>query len=265
MVNKRLRKRIIIIAIYIIIFVISFLTLKYLFSLGATCSDKLQNQGEKGIDCGGPCKPCGQTETAQDLIILEKAIIAGGNDSYDIALRINNQNMNFGLKNFSYELIFKDSAGNEVGNYSGTSFILPAEKKYLVINGVKTNNNATPVSFDVKFGEQKWEEFKDSFERPQLNIYSKRYNQISAGVGNELFAVFRNEGSYDLNRVFISVILRNSQNKIIAVGSTEKNTLRSKEEREFRLIWPYPMENETPNIEIEAYTNMLDPLNLIKI
>jgi len=24
----------------------------------ATCSDNIQNQGEEGIDCGGPCKPC---------------------------------------------------------------------------------------------------------------------------------------------------------------------------------------------------------------
>ncbi|MBK8414265.1 MAG: hypothetical protein IPL22_06950 [Bacteroidetes bacterium] len=24
----------------------------------ATCSDGIQNQGETGIDCGGPCAPC---------------------------------------------------------------------------------------------------------------------------------------------------------------------------------------------------------------
>jgi len=27
-------------------------------SSGATCSDGLQNQGETGVDCGGPCDPC---------------------------------------------------------------------------------------------------------------------------------------------------------------------------------------------------------------
>ncbi|WP_437334107.1 Ig-like domain-containing protein [Sorangium sp. So ce394] len=26
---------------------------------GATCSDGIQNQGETGVDCGGPCAPCG--------------------------------------------------------------------------------------------------------------------------------------------------------------------------------------------------------------
>ncbi len=28
---------------------------------GATCSDSIQNQGETGVDCGGPCAPCGAT------------------------------------------------------------------------------------------------------------------------------------------------------------------------------------------------------------
>ena len=25
-----------------------------------TCADGIQNQGEDGIDCGGPCSPCGK-------------------------------------------------------------------------------------------------------------------------------------------------------------------------------------------------------------
>ena len=28
------------------------------FQLGETCFDGIQNQGEEGVDCGGPCKPC---------------------------------------------------------------------------------------------------------------------------------------------------------------------------------------------------------------
>ena len=31
-----------------------------------TCSDGIQNQGETGIDCGGPCPPCGVAPTCSD-------------------------------------------------------------------------------------------------------------------------------------------------------------------------------------------------------
>ncbi len=34
----------------------------------ATCSDGIQNQGETGIDCGGPCAPCPTTPTCTDGI-----------------------------------------------------------------------------------------------------------------------------------------------------------------------------------------------------
>ena len=33
-----------------------------------TCSDGIQNQGETGIDCGGPCPACGGTPTCSDGI-----------------------------------------------------------------------------------------------------------------------------------------------------------------------------------------------------
>lgn len=46
-------------------------------SLTATCTDGVQNQGETGIDCGGPCKPC---ETCSDSIKdqNEEGIDCGG-------------------------------------------------------------------------------------------------------------------------------------------------------------------------------------------
>lgn len=33
---------------------------------GATCSDGIQNQGETGVDCGGPCPPCSSTHNIGD-------------------------------------------------------------------------------------------------------------------------------------------------------------------------------------------------------
>jgi hypothetical protein len=35
---------------------------------GPTCTDGIQNQGETGIDCGGPCAPCPPTPTCNDGI-----------------------------------------------------------------------------------------------------------------------------------------------------------------------------------------------------
>ena len=46
----------------------------------ATCSDGIQNQGETGVDCGGPCAPCPDPETCTDGIQNqgEEGIDCGG-------------------------------------------------------------------------------------------------------------------------------------------------------------------------------------------
>ena len=36
---------------------------------GATCSDGIQNQGETGVDCGGPCTPCSTACSENEVVI----------------------------------------------------------------------------------------------------------------------------------------------------------------------------------------------------
>jgi len=42
-----------------------------------SCSDKIQNQGETGIDCGGPCGPCFGFETEKETEIPAQNLITG--------------------------------------------------------------------------------------------------------------------------------------------------------------------------------------------
>jgi hypothetical protein len=43
----------------------------------ATCTDGIQNQGETGIDCGGPCPPCTPVNTSGTLTFNVYQICAG--------------------------------------------------------------------------------------------------------------------------------------------------------------------------------------------
>ena len=56
----RLRKQIISgLVIFLILFLISYLIfLTIRGPVAASCFDGKKNQGEEGIDCGGPCPPC---------------------------------------------------------------------------------------------------------------------------------------------------------------------------------------------------------------
>ena len=58
--NKYIKKQIIIAFVYLIILAVIGTGFYFLFLKPTlpSCSDKIQNQGEAGVDCGGPCSLC---------------------------------------------------------------------------------------------------------------------------------------------------------------------------------------------------------------
>jgi hypothetical protein len=65
------KRRIKIIVGYIILFSVIAFALYLIFSPAATCYDKIKNQGEKEVDCGGPCAPCKNIGQTKDLFVQE--------------------------------------------------------------------------------------------------------------------------------------------------------------------------------------------------
>lgn len=261
--DPRLTKRILISFIYLCIFAIMGILLYYFFSPKATCFDKIKNQKEADIDCGGPCSPCKEIKETKDITVLEKAVVFGGNDSFDVVVRLQNPNDAFGASSFEYNMFLKDLEGNILAQQTGNSFILPAEKKYIQVLGIKTKDNKMPTIVEIEIKNLRWEVLS-AIERPALNIYSKQYAPLQIGTGSVVQAILRNESPYDLNKVNVVVILRNAKGDVIGLSGTEKNTVRSREERDFRLTWPYAINDEVKNVDIEAYSNVFDLQNFIK-
>lgn len=248
---------------YLVVFSLLGFLLHYLFTPSATCSDKKQNQGETGIDCGGPCAPCKAVAQTQDLVVTEKAFAIGGNNTYDAVARVENPNNGTGAAQFSYEFTLKDDAGAVIGTSDGTSFILPAEKKYIPSLGITTDPSKVPATVDIAITGVQWGQLP-GIDKPALNIYNKRFDPLAGGVGGQAYGLLRNESIYDLNKISIVVVLRDQGGKIIGINTTEKNTIRSNEQQDFLLTWPYQLDGQVANIEMEAYSDMFDSQNFIK-
>ena len=227
-----------------------------------TCFDGKQNQREEGVDCGGPCQPCEEEINAQELKVIEEAFVYGGPRKYDVMAKISNPNDQFGSPRFSYKFILKDSAGNNLAEQKGESFILPFETKYLIETNLETQSN--PANLEIVITECQWERFF-AYKEPQLNIYHKRYDLISSGaVFGEAFGLLVNESEFDFNTININVILRDSSGKPLSFNSTEMRTITSHEERDFKLVWPISFPGEVQNIEMEAEADVYNSQNFIK-
>jgi hypothetical protein len=255
-------KRIIIILIYLAIFGIVSYFIYLAVRPAPTCLDGKKNQNEQGIDCGGPCAACQKEIAAQDIKTEETAFVYGGPGRFDVLAKISNPNNEYGSSNFSYEFILKGAAGEELSRRNGEEFVLPGETKYIIETNLETNGQPQSVEYSIK--KTQWQEFIN-FQKPQLNIYSKRYDLISGGVGfSEAYGLLKNESPFDFNFIKIKVVLRDGFGKPVALNTTDMQTVSSGEQRDFRLLWPASFPGDVQGVEMEAEADVFDSQNFIK-
>ena len=113
--------------------------------------------------------------------------------------------------------------------------------------------------------EVKWARFSGYQEKPSINIYQKRYNKISSGAGfSEAFGLLVNDSPYDFRSIFVRVILRDDDNKPLAFNTTEMRTVKSQEERDFRLVWPSTFLGTVEKMEMEVDADVYHSHNFVR-
>ena len=256
-------------------FIIAFTYLSIVIALGLfvyftfikapeTCGDGKKNQNETGIDCGGVCTTvCEENVVGEALEIKEVAFVSGGVGVYDVLSKVYNPNDEIGALSFQYVFILKDASGNILAEKSGTSFILPQETKSLMELNIPLTGVPATVTFTASNAE--WKRFSGYQDKPQINIYQRRYDQISSGAGfGEAYGLVSNESPYDFRSLSVKVILRDEAGKLLAVNMTEMRSVKANEERDFRLLWPAAFPGTVATVEMEADADIYNSDNFMQ-
>ena len=252
------RKKIVIILIYLAVFSLIISGLYSIFKPKPSCFDGIQNQNEKGLDCGGICQKVCDEIKAQDLIVKESALIPSGVvGKYDFYVKIFNPNAVFGGRSIAYEIKFNDATGNAITAKQGSSFILPGEEKYIIENNVELSSE--PISQIFKIVSVDWARFDDYYEKPDIQIVNKNYSEVSDGIGfANAQGLLRNRSSFDFDSIKIQVILKDLDGKILALNSTEMKTIRAGEDRDFKVFWPSSFPGIVSSMEVQAEVNVFN-------
>ena len=261
---NKVSKRIVIISFYLIFFLILGGVLYFLVIPEPTCFDGKQNQGELGVDCGGPCQPCPQKIKLQPLRVvnLEYVKNQGGNGD-DIVLQISNPNEQYGLAEFNF--VLKDDQGRQSRVYK--EFILPKETKYVVIKDFVIADDAQSLS--VRFGDQnkfKWRKIDHYDFFPKLVIHNEEYRLVDLERGEyaQVRGLITNKSAVDYETIKVKGILRDNQGKLIGAGYHILNTLAAAETREFIIHFSQRRYPAMANLEMEAETNIFQGENYVK-
>ncbi len=229
-----------------------------------TCFDGRQNQDEQGTDCGGICaNACVEKIIGVDLERKEVSFVPAGTGSYDVLGQIYNPNDVAGASSFRYVFELKGADGRVLATRSGESYILPQETKYLPAVNVAAPGTVTSVTLVIS--DVQWERFSGYRERPAVNIYQKRYNQISSGAGfGEAYGLLSNESPYDFRSLSVIVILRDGGGKLLALNTTEMRTVQAGEERDFRLVWPTAFPGTVERVEMTVDADVYHSENFLR-
>lgn len=256
--EKRDKKRLAIVAVYAVIFIgIAFLIYKWTRPT-KTCFDGIKNQNEQGVDCGGVCAKNCPIKAKEKLIVRRTGFVEGGVvNNYDVFGEVNNPNITLGAGNFDYEFRVKDADGNLIAERKGKSFILPGDSKYLVETNI--GSRKIPAGVELNVGNAEWVAANDYYERPALKVVNKNYNEISSGTGfAEATGLLKNESPFDFNSVLLRVIMADISGNIVAVNSTQMNTVKTGENRDFRVAWPNKFSGKAGNMNVQVEVNVFD-------
>ena len=255
---ENIKKRVVIILAYLVIFSVVGWGFYAIFGTKATCFDNMKNQNEEDVDCGGVCfKKCGKIE-AQALVVGEVGVVESSIvGQYDFFGIVSNPNSLYGSASFDYQVKFSDEAGMALGEKSGHSFILPGDRKYIIENNITLPS--VPAKIEMTISNSSWIEFNEEYSKPELKIINKTYGPITDGVGfYEAKGLLKNDSPYDFAAIKIGVILKDVTGKVVALNSTEVQTVRSNEVRDFRVFWPGRFAGEVTSPETQIEVNIFD-------
>lgn len=256
----RINKQIIITLIFILILSsLGFLIYSKYIKPEPSCNDNIKNQEEEDIDCGGPCSSC-ELIHIKDIEILSVKVIPTQNNFYDLVAEIKNPNQNYGSGKVPYKFELYNSQDNLIIEYSGSTYILPNQTKYLL--KVKAESAEPVKQIKISFNKVEWKKLED-YQSPQIGIQQKEYRLLSNEEPgfSQVRAILINKTGFDLNKVDIDILLFDSFNRLVAININEINTFMTGQERDFFSTWFSPINGQVVSVIIEAETNIFDPDN----
>lgn len=200
-----------------------------------SCSDRMQNQGEAGVDCGGPCANICLPTSLRSLEHLGPALVFHpGTDLLALLVQIQNANPSVAARDFEYRLDLFDSGGSLIHSLQGRSFIYAEEIKYLA--QFWEDPRASRVRrAEVVFSDPEWTE-KDAFPRPVVLIQ----NHETQALGNRLEVRGRivNRDTVPFPQISVMAILRTPAGVPAGVSEAVLLNVFPGESRPFTVLHP---------------------------
>jgi len=240
------RRRILIITA-IAVFLGAFISVAFVSVLyqSPSCNDSKQNQGESGVDCGGPCKRvC--TFQVQEPTVQFVSVLKNIGDRKDVVAYIDNANAHASVIDAPYTIELYGSNAATVAKYSGTVSLPPHSTVPIFIpniySGTKKIVNAF-ITFDTA-SMQWFKSDKTPTVLPVSNI------QVVGTTSPRVTATVTNPKGTALINVKIIIAVFDATNNVVTASQTIAPNIPAEGSSQIGFMWNLPFKNPPAKEEV---------------
>jgi len=215
-----------------------------------SCSDKIQNQDEFGIDCGGSCARVCAEEVASLVTFWQKSFFVR-DGFYDLAALIENPNSSFTATSFSYTWSVYDKNNRLINTVAGKSFA-NAREKFIIFEPQVSIGGSVPAHAFIEIKDTVWERVAN-VEKPRILVEDE---ELSLTGAPKLTAILSNDTPETLGHVEAVATIFNEENNIIGVSRTIVSNLMGDVPQKVFFTWPKEF-TEEPRICLKPVEVML--------
>ncbi len=196
---------------------------------------------------------------AQNPTVGAVKIVSNPTGIYSAYVEVTNPNLDLAAPAITYSIAFSNGSGQTIFTSTGSFYLLPDEKKTLVIPRIEASEAITTGT--IKLGEVKWQK-KISLPEVALKVsepilYEETNPLTFVAEGSVI-----NNSPYALGTVRLVFVLHGANNQVVGVSQRDEFRLPAFGRRAYKQLWPGLYQADVRKVQVTAYTNTLDPQNI---
>lgn len=210
-----------------------------------SCTDGRQNQGETGVDKGGPCPLLDERSLSPSSVLWSRGFSVR-DGTYSVIAYIENPNGEAGVRSVAYRFSLYDERNILVAVREGNTFILPGGITPVFDGGIDTGNRLVSRTYFEFLDSPVWERM----ENPAKVLVVQNKQMTNTSVSPRLTAVARNGSVADVVNVSFIAAVFDSAGNVFAASRTLVPEIAGGESAEIVFTWPEPFTLAVGRVDI---------------
>lgn len=218
----------------------------FFFYKKSTCFDGIQNQGEAGVDCGGPCVILCRAAYARPAVLWERWSKVLSSGAYSVLAYVQNPNVGSGVLEASYTFKVYDKSNILLFTKSGITYI-PASNYFAVFDDGVNIGDKVPARIVFQFADDlEWQKI----ENKELGITTISPTLTNENTQPKVTATLKNTTIFPMRNIESVVILYDENDNAIAFSKTKTDIIEPESFQDIVFTWPEKFSNKVYKIEI---------------